>query len=161
MGEADGSHGPLWTIWKDQETPVNARNQIANWLHSARAEIARNLETFKVKLEDHTVCYQLFLFGQSKKLLAEDQLLEHLIKDSLFPAVIDIAPTAILGDRLILAVMPTGHAWVSKGEQTWGGMERGPFKPCPWSLPDSVVKGSSPTVESFLENGRLLKNELY
>lgn len=131
--------------------------QVASWLQSAKADIARSLESFKVKHEDYTVCYQLFLSGQSKKLLTEDQLCEHLVKESLFPAVVDIAPTAILGERLILAVMPTGHDWVSKGEQTWGGVERGPFKPRPWSLPDSVLNGSPPTLDSFLEHGQLLK----
>ena len=136
---------------------MNAENLLADWLRIARSEIARNLESLALKLEDYAVCYQLFLSGQSKTLLTEAELLEHLVRDGLFPAIADIAPTAILGERFVLAVMPSGHAWVSEGEQTWGGLEKGPFKPCPWSLPDSILKGMVPTKDSFLKNGLMLK----
>lgn len=138
---------------------MNTQALLAKWLGLARSEIAQNLQSLGIRLEDYTVCYQLFLSGQSHQLLSEDQLLEQLVRESEFPAVADIAPTAILEDRLILAVMPSGHAWVAKAEQTWGGPEKGPFKACPWSLPDSMLKGSPPTVNSFLRHGRLLKSK--
>lgn len=139
---------------------MNTNGLLAKWLGSARSEIAQNLLAWGIRLEDYTVCYQLFLSGQSHQLLPEDQLLEQLVREGEFPAVADIAPTAILDTRLILAVMPSGRAWVATAEQTWGGPEKGPFKACPWSLPDSILKGSPPTVESFLKHGRLLRSDL-
>lgn len=139
---------------------MNTTALLAKWLQSARSEIAQHLQDLGIGLEDYTVCYRLFLSGQSHQLLTEDQLLEHLVRESAFPAIADIAPTAILEDRLVLAVMPSGHAWVTTAEQTWGGAEKGPFKACRWSLPGSLFKGSHPTVEVFLKNGRLLKSRL-
>jgi len=135
---------------------VSAQELLADWLRVAGAEISQNLQGLAIRLKDYEVCYQLFLSGLSKALLTEAELLEHLVRDGRFPAVADIAPTAILGHRLILAVMPSGHDWVSKGELTWGGVEKGPFKVCPWSLPDSMLNGVGPTVDSFLENGKRL-----
>lgn len=139
---------------------MNAKTLLANWLRTARSEIAQNLQALGIRLEDYTVCYRLFFSDQSHQLLTEDQLLEHLVRKTEFPAVADIAPTAILDGRLVLAVLPSGRAWVTTAEQTWGGSQKGPFKAFPWHLPDALLKGSPPTVESFLENGRLLQSKL-
>lgn len=138
---------------------MNTKALLADWLRAARSQIAQNLQVLRVRLEDYSVCYRLFLSGQSNRLLTEYQLLEHLIRETEFPAVADIPPTAILEDCLVLAVMPSGRAWVTTAEQTWGGAKTGPFKACPWSLPDSLLKGAPPTLESFLENGRFLKSK--
>ena len=136
---------------------MSAKILLADWLRVARTEIAQNLQELAIRLEDYAVCYQLFLSGLSKALLTETELLQHLVsEDGRFPAVADIAPTAILGNCFIFAVMPSGHAWVSEAELTWGGVEKGPFKACPWSLPNPVLKGGRPTVDSFLENGQRL-----
>lgn len=135
-------------------------NTVQSWLHKAIAEIQGNLTKLGVNCSVGGALYRLYLSGLSRKLLFEEELLQHLVKNDSTPVVIDIAPCAIINDELVIAIMPSGHQWVSDPEHTWGGRERGPFKVCPWSLPGSLMKTTRPTKLEFIESGRLLMKSL-
>jgi hypothetical protein len=126
------------------------------WLEKSTAEIEENLSKLGVTFSSRKVRYRLFLSGHSNQLLTQDLALHYLNRDGRFPAVIDIAPCAIIEHELIVAVMPSGHPWVSEEERTWGGHDRGPFKVCPWSLPGSLLTAALPTAKEFVENGKLI-----
>ncbi len=137
---------------------MTPQQKMKSWWEVANAKLLANAR--KYHCEGYEMRFELFLTGHHSALLKEDALLEALSKDDRFPVVVDCGLTAVLDDLLVIAVMPSGHDWVSTGKDTWGGDGDGPFKVVPWSLPSSLILDSEPISGAFIEHGRVLAQKL-
>jgi hypothetical protein len=115
-----------------------------------------NVQQEVVDLLPKQLIYHLPAFGQNKKKLLPNELIDFIYKDGSFPRIVDIAIRGIDDNHTLIWVRPSGHAFVHDFSQTWNtptGM--GPFKSIGLMLPNGIWKRPKPySLQDLIDAGK-------